>query len=599
LNILGVSWGICSSVALFQENCLTRAASEERFTRLKNDDVFPLKAIEYCLDALPGGASQLDGVALAGYAQGYWYSLKRKAHWTIDDYVQEQRRFWYPKLIEGKNISEKSSLEHRIDLEQYPSDYWRASLNQPDSPEMFEKLGRLQITAQAVGVDLKMVRAIEHHRCHAYYPYYGSSFRGEPVLALTIDGWGDGCNATIGLVDAEGNYKRVSQSVDANIGRIYRYMTLLLGMKPNEHEYKVMGLAPYAKKEIAQKPYEVFRSTLYVDGLEFKWRERPADSYFWFKDRLEGCRFDGIAAGLQRWVEELLCEWVRNAVIAFGIRKVVVGGGVAMNVKALGEIARIPEVDSMFVCGSPDDTSLALGAAYALAEDLSRERQENWTAHRIKPLTHLYLGPEYDWAAETAALAGLDTSRFKIQANYGPAEIAQYLAQGKVVARCAGRMEFGARALGNRSILADPIHLEVIPKINAAIKNRDFWMPFAPVIMDRFMPKYLVNPKEMESPFMTLAFATTDLGWKELPAACHPADHSARPQIITQETNPEVYQIMEEFSRYTGRGALLNTSFNLHGFPIVNTPQDAVAVFENSGLDILVLNNFLVEKIQP
>lgn len=132
---------------------------------------------------------------------------------------------------------------------------------------------------------------------------------------------GDGLNATIGEFDEAGTYTRHYQTAECNIGRIYRYMTLLLHMKPNEHEFKVMGLAPYGKAKHAQKALEVFKSTLYVDGIEFKWRERPTRSYFWFRERLEGVRFDSIAFALQTWVEDLLTEWAQNAVASFGIGK--------------------------------------------------------------------------------------------------------------------------------------------------------------------------------------------------------------------------------------------------------------------------------------
>lgn len=596
MNILGLYWGLCSTAALFQEHDLTSAVSEERFSRLKNDDAFPLKSINYCLSSLPGGSMDLDGIAIASYTQGYWYSLKRKARWSIDDYVKEQREYWYPVLIEGKKVLPADFLRDHIDTNQYPESFWQASLSNSELVETFDEKQRANIVSKAVGVDTSKIHLIEHHRCHAYYAYYANQFRSRPVLALTIDGWGDGCNATINIFDETGKYKRVYTSKEANIGRIYRYITLLLGMKPNEHEYKVMGLAPYAKESVAKKAYEVFKSTLYVDGIDFKWHEKPTDSYFWFKDKLEGCRFDGIAAGMQRWVEELLCDWVGNAVKEFGIKDVVLSGGVAMNIKANGEIAKLDEIDRFFVPGSSADDSLALGAAYALAEDLRVEKGEKWQSKSIKSLTTLYLGPENSIKQEEEVVAKLDKSEFSIVENYTTMDVAQTLADGKVVARCAGRMEFGQRSLCNRSILADPLNVQVIPKINAAIKNRDFWMPFAPVIIDTWAEKYLINPKKLLSPFMTLAFDTTELGWSEMPAGCHQADHSARPQILTKEANPEVYEILESFNDLTGRGALINTSFNLHGYPIVNTPQEAIDVLTKSGLDVLALNNFLIIK---
>jgi len=157
-------------------------------------------------------------------------------------------------------------------------------------------------------------------------------------------------------------------------------------------------------------------------------------------------------------------------------------------------------------------------------------------------------------------------------------------------------MEFGQRSLGNRSILADPSDLRVKEKINNAIKNRDFWMPFAPVIMDKYNERYIINSKHIESPHMTIGFDTTAEGYEAMIAACHPADRTARPQILHMDANPELYHILEAFEQLTGRGALLNTSFNLHGHPIVNTPAEAAFVLEHSGLDGLILNYYLVMK---
>ncbi len=157
-------------------------------------------------------------------------------------------------------------------------------------------------------------------------------------------------------------------------------------------------------------------------------------------------------------------------------------------------------------------------------------------------------------------------------------------------------MEFGQRSLGNRSILADPSHLEVKDRINAAIKNRDFWMPFAPIILDTHKNQYLKNPKNMDSPYMTIGFNTTAEGFSKMIAACHPSDKSARPQILKEKSNPKLYNIMKHFELITQRGALLNTSFNLHGYPIVNTAVEAIFVLQNSDLDCLILNNLLIKK---
>jgi len=543
---------------------------------------------------------ELDGVAIASYWQPFDDTLVGKHGWSVDDYLREQYQRWKPHLIDGdpelRPVLEV--FEDKIQLDQYPGRaYWKAllELEYTERQRSFE-IDREKILADFLGVDIAKVRRIDHHRCHAAYAYYSSPIRGEPVLALTVDGWGDGMNATIGVFDECGHYQRYYETDQCNIGRIYRYMTLVLGMKPNEHEYKVMGLAPYGREKYAQRAQELFDSTLYVDGLEFKWGVKPEDSYFWFKERLEGVRFDNIAYAMQAWVEKLLCRWVANAVHEYGISKVVISGGVAMNVKAMGRIAELPEVEELFIGGSGSDESMSISAGICLAEDMTREAGEHWHADGVKPMESLYLGPQASGREERSLIDRLDNELYEIVQSPEPTEVARLLSEGKVIARCVGRMEFGQRSLGNRSILADPVDLRVKDKINAMIKNRDFWMPFAPVLLDRYASQYLVNPKELHSPHMTIAFPTTEEGFVSMIAGCHPADHTTRAQILAREVNPGLYELLEAFESITGRGALLNTSFNLHGFPIVNTPAEAFEVFVHSGLDGLLLNEYLLLK---
>jgi carbamoyltransferase len=177
------------------------------------------------------------------------------------------------------------------------------------------------------------------------------------------------------------------------------------------------------------------------------------------------------------------------------------------------------------------------------------------------------------------------------------AAVAKVLASGHPVARCAGPMEFGARALGNRSILADPKNQDVVRIINRMVKNRDFWMPFAPMVMSRRADEYIQNPKRLRSPYMMMTFDTRE-NFKELIAAVHNADLTCRAQILEPQQNPDMHAILEAFEELTGRGVILNTSFNLHGFPIVRTAEDALHVFENSGLEYLQVGSYLVSKVE-
>ena len=207
-------------------------------------------------------------------------------------------------------------------------------------------------------------------------------------------------------------------------------------------------------------------------------------------------RFDSIAFALQNWTENLLCKWVKNAIAESGIKKLVISGGVAMNIKAMGKIAEMDCVDDLFIGGSSSDESLAIGSAICLAEDLTPKTGNSWDAKEVSFPDSLYLGPKATKKDENNVISRIhNNSEFKIIEQPSYQETAELLAQGKVIARCAGRMEFGARALGNRSILADPRELRIKDKINAMIKNRDFWMPFAPIVLDSYAERYLINPK--------------------------------------------------------------------------------------------------------
>ena len=592
MKILSLYWGICSSAALIVDGRVVAACNEERFTRKKNDDAFPQKSIEFCMKSGNLTAGELDGVASASLERDYYHQLTRVGLWKIEDYLEQQKLFFYPKYYENREEPYGQLFEKKADRNQFPGDYWAS--NKDKSQSFSEDVE--QIIAEFLEIPIAKVHRIEHHRAHAYYSYYASPFRNQDVLSFTIDGYGDGVNATIGIFDKEGKYGSVYNTNQCNIARIYRYMTLLLGMKPNEHEYKVMGLAPYGKKEYSSRAIDLFHSTLFVDDIDFKWKVKPQDSYYWFKERLEGVRFDSVAFALQQWVENLLFDWVSNGIKKYSIPKIIVSGGVAMNVKAMGKISEIPELGDIFVGGSSSDESMAISSGICLAEDLAEEKNLAWHSAKTNFFTNLFLGPLADIDEEKLLIESLDPEKYQVIKSPEQKLLAEYLAQGKVIARCAGRMEFGQRALGNRSILCDPKDQNIKNQINEMIKNRDFWMPFAPVILDRYVNRYIVNPKGIQSPQMTIAFQTTAEGFKAMMAACHPADRTVRAQMLKREDNPELYGILEEFEKKTGRGALLNTSFNLHGYPIVNTPEEALYVFENSGLDALLLNQYLILK---
>lgn len=587
MQYLGINWDHPAGASIMQDGQVRASVCEERFSRVKNDMRFPKESLDYCMK-FATSQSKIGGIGVAGKDASYTGMLYHYATMDISQHIVEQRQIWYPRLYEGKEVDDAIVLRNIWDTKQFPAEYW--SDYNPAKRHTYA-IDRLEIISDYTGIEQEHIREIEHHWCHAYYGYYASPFTNDKAVVITIDGFGDGFNATVSLAE-HGVLRRIYATDKCVLGRIYRHVTLLLGMKPLEHEFKVMGLAPYSKKEHAKVAYEVFSDLLSLEGIEFKWKNKPKDSYFHFQKKLEGVRFDNVAAGLQWWIEDLLCEWISNIIHETGIDTIVISGGVAMNIKAMGEIAGLSCVNRMFVPGSGSDDSNCIGAAIGAAIELTEGR-----AWRQKPVVpSLYLGPDANEHLEEVLVDAESKEDYVIYRDPSDELICSFLTKGLVIGRCIGRMEFGQRALGNRSILADPVNPDVVPRINAMIKNRDFWMPFAPIVLDTYQNRYLENPKKIESPHMTIGFRTTEEGYRCMRAACHPADRSARPQIIREAENPGVYELLRCFSDMTGRGALLNTSFNLHGYPIVNTARDGYSVFESTELEGLLLPGILMIK---
>ena len=263
-----------------------------------------------------------------------------------------------------------------------------------------------------------------------------------------------------------------------------------------------------------------------------------------------------------------------------------------MNVKACQRLLASSQIEKMFVVPSAADESTAIGAAFATSSKLEPEVE-------LSPIDDLYLGKHFDEEEISAFLdANSIGSRYRISRpdniNF---EVAELLAKNEIVARCSGPMEFGARALGNRSILANPSNFLNVELINSAIKNRDFWMPFTPSILAEELPKYIKGHERIPCPYMCITFDSTELARAHLPAALHPRDKTVRPQSVMKEWNPDYHEVISKFKELTGIGAVLNTSFNLHGEPNVCSPQDAIHTVDNSGLKFLALGSFLLQKL--
>lgn len=583
MNILGIVVSTNSTAACMKGGRIVSCASEERFTRKKNAISYPRMAIEYCMKEADLRPEDLDLVAIAShdFPFDYWV-VDHNANFSTLDRVVEQYKYWKPKLIEKKDVEYLKVFNEKIMPERYTPRIKRLRSKGIDI--------RAQFVKEHLGIPQHKIRTFNHHDCHTAYALYGGSSRKGKTLLFTVEGFGDDANGSLAIYDGKKIVYKY-RTADFMLGRLYRYITLLLGLKPDEHEYKVMGMAPYASDHYIKRPLEVFSGTMKVKGITFEYIKKPTDMYFWFKERLEGCRFDGIAGAIQRYTEEILTKWVKNSIRRFNISSVAFSGGVSMNIKALMEISLLKEVKNISVPPTGSDESLAMGVLYKAMKAFG------FKCSYLKPISDVYLGPSYsDSYVERLITKRMLKNKYRIKDRIKPRYIAGLLAKGRVIAICRGRMEFGARALGNRSILADPRDTRIVKKINTKIKNRDFWMPFAPVIIKERSDRYLENSKGLSSPFMTMAFKTKSRARRDLPAALHPADHTARPQILEKGQNSFFYDTIKEFEKITGVGALLNTSFNLHGEPIVCSPEDALDVFQTSGLDCLVLNSMILEK---
>lgn len=569
--------------------------SEERFLRKKCYQGYPRHSIDYLVTLVD--KKEIDRVVIASMTLSPGLMmLGREQNFSIGDFIRQQQEHFHPVFYKGadRHVTEKRFYDQLIkekQVERADSQYivdenYEFTCDPEIDDPIFRSI-RKNTVAKHLDIDESKIVHTDHHLGHAYYAYFASPFRGDDAVVITADGDGDyGINATVSIAKND-KLKQILRTDKQHVGKIWRYVTLILGMKPQQHEYKVMGLAPYADPNISRKAYEILKEHLVVDGIDFKYKTTPVDLYFYFLEKFEGIRFDGIAGGIQKWTEEIMEEWVRNIIAHTGINRIVFSGGLSMNIKMNKVIHEMPEVLEYYVAPSGGDESLAIGGCY-IGSNTSR-----------KPLDNIYLGPEYsDAEMEQAAHEAVATGRYSVESISDIGTVAEFLAIGKTVARCSGRMEFGARALGNRSIFSDPSDEEIVRKINTQIKKRDFWMPFTPAILKERELDYIVNPKGISSPYMTIAFGSTDLGKKELKGAIHPYDQTIRPQLVEEFRNPGLYRMIKSFEEKTGIGALLNTSFNLHGEAIVMSPRDALYTMDNSSLDFLLLNDkFLIRRI--
>lgn len=597
MNILGIAHSHEAHACIVSDGKLINCIAEERLSRLKADSSFPKRAVDWVLSDAKMSAADLDLVCVAGQSGRLFKTvLKQNACFSVDDFIRQQHDYWKPKLIEGRPLTQADEFNmfkhiRGPDLEEdlfYPIIKRQLASDQSEWSTIGNEM-RKQVIADYLGVSTSKVIFLRHEDCHKAYGLFSSNGLRDNTIVLTLEGGGDDSAATVSTVRDEIITEHWSSN-DVMVGRLYQQVTLMLGLKPGQHEYKVMGLAPYSNEYVGKASLDLFRSINFVDGIEIKNSRKFRDLYFDVKRALEGERFDGIAWGLQEYLEEILVKWVKNCIRHFGMKNVILSGGVAQNIKACKKIREIPELEKFWVGPISGDGSLAIGAAWL-------GQKQHFPSQNIHGLSNVYLGSHYGEKSIDKALEKYRKKSLGSFINKPTAEfIAQKLFEGAIVARFSGRMEFGQRALGNRSILANPCDRRTLDHINSKVKFRDFWMPFTPSMTENQANKIVKDSKNYYSPFMSMAFDLKPEYKNLLPAARHPSDRSIRPQMLRREDNYGYYEILEEFGKISGIEALLNTSFNLHGEPIVESPENAIESFSKSRIDILLFDHVAIVR---
>ncbi len=589
--ILGVScYYHDSAAALIKDGQLIAAAEEERFSRKKHDSGFPAQAIDFCLHSAGITAQDLDYVA---FYEKPLLKFERILKTQLAAFPRSWRVFGEAMIAWlGDKMWVKSHIQEQLDI---PGD--------------------------------KILFA-DHHMSHAASAFFASPF--EEAAVLTIDGVGEWTTVAKGYArgywNGEGQNQLVlneEQRFPHSLGLLYSAFTAFLGFRVNNGEYKVMGMSPYGDPNHIDKVEKIFR--VYDDGsiwanmdyFSYQYSHTDtfnqkfidlfgqprvhSDTFFTAKTNPEvdpndeqvqqNQYYADIAASIQRVTEETIIKVLKSLHEETGMDYVCMAGGVALNSKANGRLLRETPFKNIFIQPAAGDSGGALGAAL-FVEHILLNKPRRFVQE------HCFWGADYDDGEIEKAVAA---SGFSFEAEYDEAKLTEKtvddILAGKVISWFQGRFEWGPRALGNRSIIADPRDAEMKDIVNTKIKFREPFRPFAPVIIEEAVEEYF----ELESASSNYLsrFMLTVIPFKEGPGRNVPAvNHlgTGRLQSVRREWNPRYYDLIYNFGQATGVPVLINTSFNLRGEPIVNTPANALKTFGNSGIDTLVMGNYIVRK---
>ncbi|MDP6084515.1 MAG: carbamoyltransferase C-terminal domain-containing protein [Nitrospinota bacterium] len=544
-----------SSVSLVRDGNILAAAEEERFSRRKFDREFPASALAFCLEWGGVDVRDLEAVAVAWNPRAH---RKEKVLHVLRHFPASIRIFIQSS---GRHVQLDNARGHFTK---------RTGYRGPFHP-------------------------INHHLAHAASAFYPSPF--EEAAVLTVDGVGEWETVWMGKGKGTDLERLRSQGWPHSLGAVYTAVTQFLGFQIFSDEYKVMGLAPYGEPARLDR----FREIITLTDKGF--RVDPA--YFGYhvgRENFFSKRFvqtfgsprepDGpvekqhedLAASLQARTEEVLIHLARIARIESGSPNLCLAGGVALNSVAVGKIIDEGVADRIFIPPCAGDAGVSLGAALYVSHAVLG-------MDRAAPLRDARLGPEWGEAHMRAALAG-GGLEYEVSADVISAA-ASALAGGEVIGWFQGRTEFGQRALGARSILADPRRAEMKDIINAKVKFREAFRPFAPSVQEERLSEFFHGT--LPCPFMTQVYRVRDGARDLIPAVTH-VDGTGRVQTVARDSNPLYWELLQAFGAKTGVPILLNTSFNVKGEPIVNTPEDAVACFLKADLDLLCMGNLLARK---
>jgi carbamoyltransferase len=591
MNILGIihheDFGH-PAACLLQEGKLVAMAEEERFVRVKQaKGYFPGESIRYCLQTADIGLKEVDYIAFG---------------WDAHKYPLRYTSFLGRSFLQHR-LFRKSTKVRDPQLKARPSLGTALFSGLKDILATHPKNLRQNVVfglreAGFTDDSIPPIVYVGHHLAHAATAFYCSGL--EESAILVYDGHGE--ENTVTIWQGRGlEIKPLHQiNIPHSLGWFYSLFTEFLGWSPNEGEVKLMGLAPYGNPDprLQKLVEEVLQ--LHPEGI------RLNPDYMFFNDRSYGRfysdllveklgpprgKFEAItdfhqnlAFAVQNRLEEAGLHLAQLAMQKAGSRNLCLAGGVALNCKLNGRIHQAGLADHFFVQPLSYDAGVALGAAMVLSQAKGQDCRFE--------MEHLYWGPEFsDEQIETV----LQRSKVSYQKIADPARrTAQMIAEGQIVGWFQGRLEAGPRALGGRSILADPRYQESADRVNEFVKFRESWRPFALSMLEEASERFL--PKAVSSPFMIMAFPTYAEQRDQLAGGMHSGDFTTRPQTVRAQTNPLYHQMITAFAELTGVPAVLNTSFNIKGEPIVCKPEDALRCFYATGMDALVMGSFLVQK---